>query len=86
MEQIKISIEKEGKDILIKSSEGRQIKIIQSNNELKASETKEFLNYTSNKRYILRELSEDLISDKNLKYVYEIFKEIIDKLNPIAEM
>ena len=36
MGQIEIEIVKEGKDILITSTEGRQIKIPQSNNELKA--------------------------------------------------
>ena len=33
MEQIEITIIKEGKDILITSTEGRQIKITQNNNE-----------------------------------------------------
>lgn len=85
MEQTEITIVKEGKDILIKSTEGRQIKITQNNNELKASETLEFLNYTENKKYKLHDLDEDLKEDKNLKYVYEIFKSIIEKLNPVDE-
>ena len=46
MEPIKIAIVKEGKDILVTSTEGGQIRITQNNNELKASETLEFLNYT----------------------------------------
>ena len=71
MEQIEITIIKEGKDILITSTEGRQIKITQNNNELKASETLEFLNYAENKRYKLNELDEESKNDKNLGYVYE---------------
>ena len=77
---------KEGKDILITSTEGRQIKIPQSNNELKASETLEFLNYTEDKRYKLKDLDEELNADKNLVYVYEIFKSIIEKINPVDEI
>ena len=84
-EDVVVDIVKEGKDILIKSTEGRQIKITQNNNELKASETLEFLNYTENKKYKLHDLGEDLKADKNLKYVYEIFKSIIEKLNPVDE-
>lgn len=83
MEQIEITIIKEGKDILITSTEGRQIKITQNNNELKASETLEFLNYAENKRYKLNDLDEESKNDKNLGYVYEIFKSIIEKINPI---
>lgn len=83
MEPIKIAIVKEGKDILITSTEGGQIRITQSNNELKASETLEFLNYTENKKYILNELTEESKVDKNLVYVYEIFKAIIEKINPV---
>lgn len=86
MEQIEITIIKEGKDILITSTEGRQIKITQNNNELKASETLEFLNYAENKRYKLNELDEESKNDKNLGYVYEIFKSIIEKINPIDEI
>ena len=81
MEQIEITIIKEGKDILITSTEGRQIKITQNNNELKASETLEFLNYAENKRYKLNDLDEESKNDKNLGYVYEIFKSIIEKIN-----
>ena len=84
MEQIEITIIKEGKDILITSTEGRQIKITQNNNELKASETLEFLNYAENKRYKLND--EESKNDKNLGYVYEIFKSIIEKINPIDEI
>ena len=86
MGQIEIEIVKEGKDILITSTEGRQIKIPQSNNELKASETLEFLNYTEDKRYQLKDLDEELNADKNLVYVYEIFKSIIEKINPVDEI
>lgn len=85
MEPIEIKIVKEGKDILITSTEGGQIKITQNNNELKASETLEFLNYAENKRYKLNDLDEDSKSDKNLGYVYEIFKSIIEKINPVDE-
>lgn len=85
MEQIEITIVKEGKEILITSTEGRQIKIMQSNNELKASETLEFLNYTENKKYKLNDLDEESKKDKNLSYVYEIFKSIIGKINPVDE-
>lgn len=86
MGQIEIEIVKEGKDILITSTEGRQIKITQNNNELKASETLEFLNYAENKRYKLNNLDEESKNDKNLGYVYEIFKSIIEKINPIDEI
>ena len=86
MEQIEITIIKEGKDILITSTEGRQIKITQNNNELKASETLEFLNYAENKRYKLNDLDEESKNDNNLGYVYEIFKSIIEKINPIDEI
>lgn len=86
MEQIEITIVKEGKDILITSTEGRQIKIPQSNNELKASETFEFLNYAENKRYKLNDLDEASKTDKNLGDVYEIFKAIIEKINPVDEI
>ena len=86
MGQIEIEIVKEGKDILITSTEGRQIKIPQSNNELKPSETLEFLNYTEDKRYKLKDLDEELNADKNLVYVYEIFKSIIEKINPVDEI
>lgn len=86
MEQIEITIIKEGKDILITSTEGRQIKITQNNNELKASEILEFLNYAENKRYKLNDLDEESKNDKNLGYVYEIFKSIIEKINPIDEI
>ena len=85
MEPIKIAIVKEGKDILVTSTEGGQIRITQNNNELKASETLEFLNYTENKKYILIELTEESTIDKNLVYVYEIFKAIIEKINPVDE-
>jgi hypothetical protein len=83
MEPIKITIIKEGGDILIISTEGRQIKITQNNNELKASETIEFLNYSENKSYYLNDLEEKYKLDKNLIYVYKIFNNIIEKLNPI---
>lgn len=59
MEQIEITIIKEGKDILITSTEGRQIKITQNNNELKASEILEFLNYAEHKKYKLNDLDEE---------------------------
>ncbi len=86
MEPIEITIAKEGKDILISNTEGRQIKITQNNNELKASEVLEFLNYSENKRYKLKELEEELNNNKNIKYIYEIFKSIIEKLNPVEEV
>ncbi len=85
MEPIEITIDKDGKDILITNTEGRQIKIYQNNNELKASEILEFLDYIENKKYKLNDLDESLKSDKNLVYIYEIFKEIIGKLNPIDD-
>ena len=83
MELIEITIVKEGKDILITSTEGRQIRIAQNNNELKASEILEFLNYAENKTYKLNDLDEVSKENKNLGYVYEIFKSIIEKLNPV---
>ena len=57
-----------------------------TNKELKASETLRFLNYTDGKKYILNPLDEKLKNDKNIQYVYQIFYEIIDKLNPIEEI
>ena len=83
MEQIEITIVKEGKDILISNSEGRQIKITSNNNELKASEVLEFLNYSEKKIYKLNELDEDLNSNKNIRFIYEIVKSIIEKINPV---
>ena len=53
---------------------------------MKASETLEFLNYTEDKRYKLKDLDEELNADKNLVYVYEIFKSIIEKINPVDEI
>ena len=60
MEPIEITIDKDGKDILITNTEGRQIKIYQNNNELKASEILEFLDYIENKKYKLNDLDESL--------------------------
>ena len=85
MEQINIEITRENKDILIKNTEGGEIKILETNKELKASETLRFLNYTDGKKYIFNPLDEKLKNDKNIQYVYQIFYEIIDKLNPIEE-
>lgn len=85
MELIEITITKEGKDILITNTKGGEIRITPSNNELKASETLEFLSYADNKTYKLNELDEAYAQDKNLKYVYEIFKSIIDKINPVDD-
>lgn len=79
MEQIDITITKDGKDLLITNSKGREIKI--SNNELKASETIEFLDYKPENRYNLNPLDENIAQDKNVKYVHEIFTLIIDKIN-----
>lgn len=85
MEPISIEITRENKDILVKSTEGREIKILEKNKELKASETLKFLNYVEGKNYIIIPLEEELKNDKNIQYVYQIFYEIIEKLNPLNE-
>lgn len=86
MEPINIEVTRENKDILVKNTEGRQIKILENNKELKASETLQFLNYMEGKKYILKPLEQELKNDKNIQYVYQIFQEIIEKLNPIEEI
>ena len=86
MKPINIEVTRENKDILVKSTEGRQIKILENNKELKASETLQFLNYMEGKKYILKPLEQELKNDQNIQYVYQIFKEIIEKLNPIEEI
>lgn len=84
MEMVKIVINKERNDIIITSSEGQKITITESNKELKATETIEFLNYTKDKSYHIEALSEELKKDKNIVSIYMIFKEIVEKLNPIS--
>ena len=34
----------------------------------------------------IKDLDEELNADKNLVYVYEIFKSIIEKINPVDEI
>lgn len=83
MEIVKITIEKDRNDIIIKSSEGQQITILDSNKELKATEIIEFLDYTKEKTYSIDNLRDELLKDKNIVSIHTIFKEIIEKLNPV---
>lgn len=85
MERINIEITKESGDILIKNDQGGEFRIPDSNKELRASETLNFLNYNENKYYVLKELDESVKNDKNIQYVYKIFEEIIEKINPEIE-
>ena len=85
MEPIKITMTKEGKDIYIKNSNGGQIHILSTNNELKASDIIAFLDYKENVEYKVEALSETDRDDKNLKYVHELFCSIVDKINPVND-
>lgn len=85
MEMVNIKISRNLQSILVKSSEGQQIEILDSNKELKASDVINFLNYSSNKKYILDTLEDGLKNDKNVISIYEIFKEIFDRINPVEE-
>lgn len=82
METISITISKSANCILIQSTEGQQIEINDNNKELKASDVIDFLKYSNSKKYELTPLQEDEKSDKNVISVYEIFNEIIEKINP----
>ena len=79
---ISITISKSANCILIQSTEGQQIEINDNNKELKASDVIDFLKYSNSKKYELTPLQEDEKSDKNVISVYEIFNEIIEKINP----
>jgi len=83
METVTITISKDRDNINIASSEGQSITISNTNKELKATETIAFLNYNKDKTYSIDELSPELQKDKNIVSIYTIFKEIVDKLNPI---
>lgn len=85
METVKISITKTEQYILIKSSEGQQIQIFETNKELKASEIISFLMYEKNKKYIVEPLADEIKNDKCVISVYEIFNEIVQKINPVEE-
>ena len=84
METVKISITKTEQYILIKSSEGQQIQIFETK-ELKASEIISFLMYEKNKKYIVEPLADEIKNDKCVISVYEIFNEIVQKINPVEE-
>lgn len=84
MEAIKITISKENNVIYIRSSQGKQIEINDTNKELKATEIIEFLNYSKEASYSLEPLNMDLTKDKNILSIHMIFEEIIEKLNPIS--
>lgn len=83
METINITISKVGSDIIIKTTEGKQIKISDSNKELKATEVIKLLNYDKDNVYKLEDLESELLKDKSIVSVYTIFEEIVDKLNPV---
>ncbi len=83
MATINITISKVGSDIIIKTTEGKQIKISDSNKELKATEVINLLNYDKNNVYKLEDLDSELLKDKSIVSVYTIFEEIVDKLNPV---
>lgn len=83
MVTINITISKVGSDIIIKTTEGKQIKISDSNKELKATEVIKLLNYDKNNVYKLEDLDSELLKDKSIVSVYTIFEEIVDKLNPV---
>ena len=83
METINITISKVGSDIIIKTTEGKQIKISDSNKELKATEVIKLLNYDKDNVYKLEDLDSELLKDKSIVSVYTIFEEIVDKLNPV---
>lgn len=83
MATINITISKVGSDIIIKTTEGKQIKISDSNKELKATEVIKLLNYDKNNVYKLEDLDSELLKDKSIVSVYTIFEEIVDKLNPV---
>ena len=85
METVNISITRAEQYVLIKSSEGQQIKILDSNKVLKATEIINFLMYEKNKKYVVNQLTEEIKNDKNVLSIYEIFDEIVQKLNPIEE-
>lgn len=85
METINIKIIKSSEDVIIQSSEGQQIQIFNSNKELKASDVIAFLRYSKEKKYTLEPLDEDLNNDKNVISIYEIFNEIIKKINPVED-
>ena len=54
------------------------IQLIRENERLKI--------YIENYKNQLKDLDEELNADKNLVYVYEIFKSIIEKINPVDEI
>lgn len=85
MEVIKITISKENNIIYIRSSQGKQIEITDTNKELKATEIIGFLNYSKETSYSLEPLTTALATDKNVLSIHMIFKEIIEKLNPVLE-
>lgn len=51
--------------------------------EIKASEILEFLEYDEDKKYILDEISKELQENEFVQCIYEIFAEIVDKINNI---
>lgn len=84
MATISITISKIGSDIIIKTTEGKQIKISDSNKELKATEVINLLNYAKDNVYVLEDLDSELLKDKSIVSVHTIFEEIVDKLNPVT--
>lgn len=81
MAKVNISITKEGEDILVRNTEGREIKILNDIKELKATDVISFLNYSNENEYELLEIDEYLKDDKNVFCVYTIFEEIIGQIN-----
>ena len=81
MKTVEIKICKQGRDILITNSEGKEITISETNKQLKATKVVEFLDYNKDVLYELKEIEDELKEDKNIEYVYIILGEIIEKLN-----
>lgn len=81
MAVVKITVAKLGNDIMITNSLGKEIKILDINKQIKATDIVTFLNYTKDITYELEDIEENLKEDKNVNYVHMIFCEIIEKIN-----
>lgn len=81
MAVIEIKVAKSGNDIMITNSLGKEIKILDINKQIKATDIATFLSYTKDITYELEDIEESLKEDKNVNYVHLIFSEIIEKIN-----